>query len=50
MNQAFQQLVDYAEAHKLTFTGHAYIEGILDDIAASEDPNYYEARISILLE
>lgn len=50
IDQTFQQLVDYAKAHKLTFTGHAYIESILDDISASDEPFYCEARISILLE
>ncbi|HWR08525.1 MerR family transcriptional regulator [Sporomusa sp.] len=50
INQAFQQLVDYAADHRLTFTGHGYIESILDDIATSGDPFYCEARISILLE
>lgn len=50
INQAFQQIVDYADNHKLTLTGHAYIESILDDIATFEDPFYYEYRISILLE
>ncbi len=50
INPAVQQLVDYAAEHRLTFTGHVYIESILDDIAASGDPFYYEARISIPLE
>ncbi|WP_371377785.1 MerR family DNA-binding transcriptional regulator [Sporomusa aerivorans] len=50
IDQIFQQLMDYAAEHKLTFTGHAYVENILDDIAVFEDPYYYEARISILLE
>ncbi len=49
IDQALQQLVDYADDNKLTFTGPAYIESNLDDIAASKDPFYYEARISILL-
>ncbi len=50
MDQAFYRLADYGDEHRLTFTGHAYVENILDDIAVSEDPYYYEARISILLE
>lgn len=50
ISQALQRLADYADDHKLTFTGHAYIERVLDDIAPAEDPFYSEARISILLE
>ncbi|EGO64674.1 MerR family transcriptional regulator [Acetonema longum] len=50
ISQALQRLADYADAHKLTFTGHAYIERVLDDIAPAEDPFYSEVRISVLLE
>lgn len=52
IDQALQQLADYADDHKLIFSGPAYIESLLDDItniATSKDPFYYEARISILL-
>lgn len=51
MEQTLQQLVDYANRHSLIFTGHAYIESILDDTTiAIEDPYYCETKISILLK
>ncbi|QDR79387.1 MerR HTH family regulatory protein [Sporomusa termitida] len=49
IQQALQQLTDYAAVHRLTFTGHGYIENTLDDIATSVEPFYCEARVSILL-
>lgn len=51
IDQTFQQLVQYANEHTLTFSSHAYIDSILDDTTAmAEDPYYCEARISVLLE
>lgn len=50
MDPALQQLADYANNHGLTFIGHAFLESILDDTAAAEDPYYCEAKISILLQ
>lgn len=51
IDQAFQQLVQYANEQSLTFSSHAYIDSILDDTTAmAEDPYYCEARISVLLE
>ncbi len=50
LSQVFQNFVDYAARHRLTFVGHAYVESILDDTAATENPDYCEARISILLK
>jgi DNA-binding transcriptional MerR regulator len=51
IDQSFQQLVQYANEHSLTFSSHAYVESILDDTTAvAEDPYYCEARISVLLE
>lgn len=51
IDPALERLMDYANNHGLTFTGHAYIESILDDTtAAVEDPYYCESKISILLQ
>lgn len=51
IDPTLQLLADYANNHGLTFTGHAYIESILDDTTAVvEDPYYCEAKISILLK
>lgn len=50
INQAFQKFVDYADKHKLIFVGHTYVESLLDDTAATENPGYCETRISIQLK
>lgn len=51
MDHTLQQLVDYADHHGLIFTGHAYIESILDDTTtAIEDPCHCEVKLSILLK
>ncbi|MDU4960402.1 MAG: MerR family transcriptional regulator [Sporomusaceae bacterium] len=51
MSQALQQLVDYANSHRLAFADYAYAESILDDTAAAvEDPYYCEMQISISLQ
>jgi DNA-binding transcriptional MerR regulator len=49
IDETYQKLIRYANAHGLEFGDYAYEESLLDETAAGY-PDYYEARISILLK
>jgi effector-binding domain-containing protein len=49
IDETYQKLIRYANAHGLEFGDYAYEENLLDETAAGH-PDYCEARISILLK